>query len=63
MMVSVRLLATQQNLEEFFSTQKIKITLYSGHELLGSTEVELGDVTFEEQTAKWVTLAKLLCRL
>ncbi|XP_030758776.1 uncharacterized protein LOC115884359 [Sitophilus oryzae] len=50
--VVIRILSSEQTLFEFFKTQNIGIILFHGHELLGFTEIELSDVTFEETEGK-----------
>lgn len=50
---SVRILASQETLFEFLKEQHIEITLFNGHELLGTTEVQLGSISFDEDIKKY----------
>ncbi|XP_050298341.1 centrosomal protein of 120 kDa-like isoform X2 [Anthonomus grandis grandis] len=50
--VVVRILSNEQTLSDFFNAQSIKITLFSGHEVLGITEVAMGGISFQEETTR-----------
>ncbi|KAH1015967.1 hypothetical protein HUJ04_007266 [Dendroctonus ponderosae] len=51
--VVVRMLANQETLFEFLKEQHIEITLFNGHELLGTTEVRLGSISFNEDIGRY----------